>query len=51
MSDLKGWHSAAAQIYGIDAIPHLMLIAPDGTIVAKKLNDQSLAEKLEELLP
>ncbi len=50
ISDLKGWHSAAAQIYGIDAIPHLMLIDPDGNIVAKKLNDQSLAEKLEELL-
>lgn len=50
MSDLKGWQSVAAEVYGIDAIPHLMLIDPDGIIVAKKLNDRSLAEKLEELL-
>ncbi len=49
ISDLKGWQSAASEVYGVDAIPHLMLIAPDGTIVAKKLNDESLAEKLEEL--
>lgn len=51
MSDLKGWQSAAAKAYGIDAIPHLMLIDPDGIIVAKKLNDKSLAEKLQELIP
>lgn len=50
MSDLKGWQSAAAETYGIDAIPHLMLITPDGIIAAKKLTDESLDEKLRELI-
>lgn len=49
MSDLKGWESMAVSIYGINAIPHLMLLAPDGTILAKNLNDTTLLKKLQEI--
>lgn len=49
MSDLKGWESIAVSIYGVNAIPHLMLLAPDGTILAKNLNDATLLEKLQEI--
>lgn len=50
MSDLKGWGSAANTVYGINAIPHVMLIGPDGTIIAKSLNSEKLAKKLGELI-
>lgn len=49
MSDLKGWQSEAASIYCINSIPHLMLIDNNGTIVARNLYDNTLAEKLHEL--
>ncbi len=35
MSDLKGWQSAAAQLYGLQFIPQAMLLDPNGNIVAK----------------
>ncbi|HSI91425.1 MAG TPA: TlpA disulfide reductase family protein, partial [Adhaeribacter sp.] len=37
VSDLKGWESAAAGLYNITAIPHTILIDPQGKIVAKNL--------------
>ncbi|MDY6037267.1 MAG: TlpA disulfide reductase family protein, partial [Paludibacteraceae bacterium] len=49
MSDLKGWKSEAAAIYCVNSIPHLMLIDNNGTIVARNLYDNTLAEKLHEL--
>lgn len=49
MSDLKGWESLGSSVYGVNAIPHLMLLGPDGTILAKQLNDASLEEKLQEI--
>ena len=49
MSDLKGWQSEAASIYCVNSIPHLMLIDNNGTIVARNLYDNTLAEKLHEL--
>ena len=35
MSDLGGWQSKPAQIYGIQSIPQCMLIGPDGKIIGK----------------
>jgi thiol-disulfide isomerase/thioredoxin len=50
VSDLKGWANAAAEMYGVKAIPHSVLLAPDGTIVAKGLEPNELKVKLAELL-
>lgn len=51
LSDLKGWKSAAAQIYGVNSIPLTLLVGPDGKIVARKLNGDALMKKLEEVYP
>lgn len=50
ISDLKYWQSEAAKIYGINSIPHLMLIDAEGTIVARGLHGEELANKIAELL-
>lgn len=50
MSDLKGWNSKAAELYGVASIPHTMLIGKDGTILAKNLRGDELRAKLAELL-
>lgn len=50
MSDLKGWESEGARLYNIHAIPATVLIAQDGTIVAKDLRGEELTKKLAELL-
>ena len=50
MSDLKGWECAASDVYGIKAIPFTMLVAQDGTIVAKNLRGDELMKKLDELM-
>ncbi len=50
MSDLKGWQNAGAQLYGVRSIPATVLIAQDGTIVARDLRGEDLEAKLAELL-
>jgi peroxiredoxin len=50
VSDLKGWNNAAAELYGIRAIPQNVLINPEGMIVAKNLRGDALEKKLEEVL-
>ncbi len=50
ISDLKGWGSAAAPLYGFDGIPYNVLIDPDGKIIAGELRGESLHAKLEEVL-
>ncbi len=50
VSDLKGWKNAAADLYGVRAIPQNVLIDPKGKIVAKNLRGDELASKLEEIL-
>jgi peroxiredoxin len=49
VSDLKGWQNAAAEKYGIKAIPQNVLVGPDGIIIAKNLREDKLTEKLAEL--
>jgi thiol-disulfide isomerase/thioredoxin len=39
-----------SQHYGIDAIPHLILFAPDGTILRRDLRGEQISTALEELL-
>lgn len=50
MSDLKGWESEGAALYGVRAIPATVLIGEDGTIIARDLRGEAIAEKLKELL-
>ena len=50
MSDLKGWQNAAAGLYGVRSIPATVLIAQDGTIVARDLRGEEIDTKLAELL-
>ncbi len=50
VSDLKGWKSDAATLYGIRAIPMNYLIDRNGTIIAKGLRGKELENKLIEIL-
>lgn len=38
-------------IYGIDGIPHIILFAPDGTIIARDLRGEYIEKKLQEIFP
>ena len=50
VSDLKFWQSAAAQQYGVQAIPATFLLDKEGKIIAKNLRGDALEQKLEEVL-
>jgi hypothetical protein len=50
VSDLKGWKSVPAAMYGVMQIPSNFLINGDGIIVAKNLRGEFLEQKLKELL-
>ncbi len=50
VSDLAGWKNSAAQLYGVNSIPHTVLIDADGIIIARNLHSDELASKLSELL-
>ncbi|MCC3156505.1 AhpC/TSA family protein [Hymenobacter sp. 15J16-1T3B] len=50
VSDLKYWQNAAAQEYGVQAIPQNFLIDPQGKIVAANLNGEELHATLGRLL-
>lgn len=49
VSDLKGWQNAVAQDYEVRAIPHTLLVDPEGVIIGKNLRGASLENKLQEL--
>lgn len=51
VSDLKGWNSAAARLYNIEAIPQTLLLDKEGKIIAKNLRGKDLENKLASLLP
>ncbi|MCA8830380.1 AhpC/TSA family protein [Hymenobacter pini] len=51
VSDLKGWDSPAAQLYGVLAVPYTVLIGPDGRVLARNLRGESLEKRLAKLLP
>ena len=50
ISDLKGGGSDVLARYGINGIPHLMLLDRDGIIIARGLRGEGLQEKLAELM-
>ncbi|MGL4332279.1 MAG: thioredoxin-like domain-containing protein [Bacteroidales bacterium] len=50
MSELQHWQSEAGRLYGVNSIPHVMIIDKSGKIVSRGLHGQELREKVEELL-
>ncbi len=50
VSDLQGWDNAAGKLYGIEGIPHTLLVDPNGVIIEHKLRGEELRKRLEELL-
>ncbi len=50
VSDLLGWKSKIAAMYGVQGIPQNFLLDKEGKIVAKGLRGQALVEKLQEVL-
>lgn len=50
VSDLKGWQSEVAELYGVKAIPMNYLLDKEGKIIAKSLRGAELIRKLGELL-
>ena len=50
VSDLKGWYSKYAGVYGVRSIPSNFLIDGDGIIVGKNLIGSVLDSTLEKLL-
>ena len=50
VSDLGGWYSKPAQIYGIRSIPSNILISGDGIIIGKNLRGQRLYDVLNNLV-
>ncbi|MFT5822452.1 MAG: peroxiredoxin [Crocinitomix sp.] len=50
VSDLKGWQSAGAALYGVESIPATFLIDTEGKIIATDLRGPALERKLQEIL-
>ncbi|MDX2196337.1 MAG: TlpA disulfide reductase family protein [Cytophagales bacterium] len=50
VSDLNEWDSKVAQLYGVEAIPHTILIDTHGKILAKGIQPQELESMLQKLL-
>lgn len=50
LSDLKAWQAEAASVYGITGIPFMLLLDPNGKIIANDFSNESLQQKLEKLL-
>jgi peroxiredoxin len=50
ISDLQGWESIAARVYGVQSIPANFLVDPTGVIIARDLRAEALDAKLAEVL-
>lgn len=49
VSDLKGWSSSAAALYGVKGIPATFLVGKDGKIIAVNLRGESLDAELQKI--
>jgi thiol-disulfide isomerase/thioredoxin len=49
ISDLGGWQSAPAQLYGVTSIPQTILLDKDGKIIERNLRGELLAAKLRDI--
>lgn len=49
VSDLKEWESSVIPLYGIESIPHSLLLDPNGNVIATNLRGDKLEQKLNEI--
>jgi peroxiredoxin len=49
ISDLRGWQSQPAGVYGVNSIPATVLVDKEGKIIARNLRGPALEEKLKEI--
>lgn len=49
LSDLQGWKTVAASVYGIRSIPQSLLCDGEGKVVAVNLRGEALGNKLKEI--
>ena len=49
VSDLGGWQSKGAEMYGVTFIPQAFLVGPDGKIVGKYMLGEEVAKDLQKL--
>ncbi len=50
VSDLMEWRSPMVQLYGIQGIPHTVLVNPEGYIIGVGLRGPALERKLKQLI-
>jgi thiol-disulfide isomerase/thioredoxin len=50
VSDLGGWQSKWARVYGVSAIPHALLIDREGRVIANKINPGELENYIRKAL-
>lgn len=50
VSDLQGWNNAAGALYGINSIPHSVLLDTSGKIIAHNLKGDELEKMLAKML-
>lgn len=50
MSDLGGWRSKPAEIYGVEFVPQAFLIGPDGKVLAKYQFAEQAEAELQKML-
>ena len=50
ISDIRYWDCAGAELYGVPAIPHTVLVDREGIIHSKKLHGKELREAIVSLL-
>ncbi|MBN2414234.1 redoxin domain-containing protein [bacterium] len=50
VSDVKYWDNRVAKLYGVNSIPHTVLLDKEGVIIAKNLRGEELRAKVMELL-
>ena len=50
VSDLRGWSSVAAVMYGVNSIPRTFLLDRSGKIIGMNLRGEELAQKVKEAL-
>ena len=43
-------HNPAAETYGVNGIPHLILFAPDGTILLRGYPDEDFLNQVKEVI-
>lgn len=50
LSDVKFWQCEGATLYGVNSIPHTVLVDKDGTIIGKNLRGEALDARLAEII-